>query len=279
MPYRLKRFLVCWSLLLFCGIALSMRATYAMDLEKIKVSFLAGDYKTTIEQGEKLLSVTAEDSPGLDELYYIMGLSYLKEGRYLRSSDIFEIILNEFKGSKFTDEARMGLGDSYFLTGDYAAAEGNYKQILKDSPKTTVRPLVYYRLSQCAAKTGDTQAAADYLNKLRLDAPLSLEVKSEPALAAPAAKTPAASETAAGSAEPLPEIYYTVQVGNFTRKSNAENLKNKLVQKGYPAYMEESSIRGKRSYCVRVGKTQQRKEALELEKKLSRAGYPTKIFP
>jgi len=254
----------------------------SMDLEKIKVSFLAGDYDTTITQGEKLLSITREDSPGLDELYYIMGLSYLKQGHYLRSSDIFQIILNEFKNSKFTDEARMGLGDSYFLTGDYPAAEGNYKQILKDSPKTTVRPLVYYRLSQCAAKTGDTQAAADYLNKLRLDAPLSLEVKSELVPEASAAAQPAASQAVSAPAPEAgapPEIYYTVQVGNFSRKNNAENLKNKLVQKGYPAYMEESSIRGKPSYCVRVGKAKERQQVLELEKKLTRAGYPTKIFP
>ena len=202
MSSRLSKIIVCWSLA-FCCLAFGAGTSYALDLEKIKVSFLAGDYKTTIDEGEKVLSATGEDTPGLDELYYILGLSYLKDGKYLRASDIFEIVLKEFKESKFSDEAKMGLGDSYFLRGDYPAAEGNYQQLLKDSPKTTVRPLVYYRLSQCAAKTGNIQAAADYLNKLKLDAPLNLETKSEP-------------PTTTVSAE---QIYYTVQVGNFSKKN------------------------------------------------------------
>jgi len=55
----------------------------------------------------------------LDELYYLLSLSYLKDGNYLRASDIFEIILREFKGSRFKEDALLALGDTYFLRGDY----------------------------------------------------------------------------------------------------------------------------------------------------------------
>lgn len=233
----------------------------ALDLQRVKIPYLVGDYKTAIDEGESMLAGSKEDAAGLDELYYTLGLAYLKDGRYLRASDIFEIILKEFKESKFKDEAKMGLGDSYFLRGDYSTAQAEYMDLLKKSPKTGLRPLLYYRISQSASKLGNTQEAQDYLNKLRQEAPLNLEEK-------PGQYPEAAAD-----------FYYTVQVGTFSKSANANNLKNKLTNDGYPAYLEELIIKGKVSYRVRVGKVRQRQEALDLEKKLSRQGYPTKIFP
>ena len=48
---------------------------YCLNLDKVKVYFLEGDYKSAILEGEKLI---AQD-PHSDELYYILGLSYLKD--------------------------------------------------------------------------------------------------------------------------------------------------------------------------------------------------------
>ncbi|MBI5555805.1 MAG: SPOR domain-containing protein, partial [Elusimicrobia bacterium] len=59
----------------------------------------------------------------------------------------------------------------------------------------------------------------------------------------------------------------------------ANNLKQRLIREGYPAYMEEANFKGKTSYRVRVGKLRLRQEILTLENKLSREGYPTKICP
>ena len=81
---------------------------YALDLDKLKAYFLSGDYKSAITEGERVLA-KVEDSGPIDELYYILGLSYLKDGNYLRASDIFEIILNECKGSHFKDDAILRL--------------------------------------------------------------------------------------------------------------------------------------------------------------------------
>lgn len=257
------KFLVSAFILTSCFLNSAFLAqSHALDLEKPKAYFLAGNYNAAIEEGERALSSTREDAPGLDELYYILGLSYLKDGRYLRASDIFEIVLKEFKDSKFSDEAKMGLGDSYFLRGDYPAAQGHYLELLKNSPMVSLRPLVYYRLSLCAAKLGDTQGAKDYLDQLRQDAPLNLETK--------LAEFPQPAQA---------EVYYTVQVGTFSKKANADNFKDKLIKEGYPAYIEETNLQDKISYRVRIGKMRLRQEALDLEQKLSRQGYPTKIFP
>ncbi len=92
---------------------------FALDLDKTRALFISGDYKAAITEGEKTMAKTTSNSLGLDELYYILGLSYLKDGNYLRASDIFEIILKEFKDTQFSADAKAGLADAYFLKGDY----------------------------------------------------------------------------------------------------------------------------------------------------------------
>lgn len=235
---------------------------YALDLDKLKSSFLSGDYKSAISEGEKLLAKA--DSPfGIDELYYILGLSYLKDGNYFRASDIFEIILNEYKRSDFKEKARLSLGDVYFLRGNFEKAKACYEELVNSNLNNELKPEVYLRLSQAGFKTGDLEEAEGYLAKLKQEFPAyaSLMDNKDTHLSGPL------------------DYYYTVQVGAFSNIANARNLTEKLVKKGYPAYMEEERSDNKTSYRVKVGKSGLRQEIAELEKRLAQEGYPTKICP
>ena len=234
---------------------------YCLSIDKVKIYFLNGDYKSAISEGEKVLTKYTAHSPNLDELYYILGLSYLKDGNYLRASDIFEIILREFKDSPFKDAAKLSLGDTYFLKGDYDKAQGYYSELINSNPRTKLKALLYYRLSQIGFKNGDTQQAREYLDKLKKDFPSNLEVKLNKDLYY------------------LSDIYYTVQVGSFVRSANAVNLHNKLIEKGYDAYVQEAETNGSKTYRVKVGRLSSRLEVVELENKLSSEGYSTKISP
>lgn len=234
---------------------------YAMNLEKAKVYFLNGDYDSAIVEGEKVLADYNRCAPNLDELYYILGLAYLKDGNYLRASDIFEIIIREFRNSALRDEAELGLADTYFLRGDYDKAELYYKELINNNPRTKLQAVLYYRIGRVALKKGNTPQAKEYLDKLRQDFPLNPEIRLDRDIYA------------------LSDIYYTVQVGSFSKSTNAKNLTQKLTEKGYPAYVEEAGSDGNKIYRVRVGKFQIRQQAQGLENKLSQEGYPTKIFP
>jgi tetratricopeptide (TPR) repeat protein len=260
MAIKILKFLSLSCIFTFCILHFTFPC-YALNLDKLKVYFLSGDYKSSILEGERILASSGSSSVGLDELYYILGLSYLKDGNYLRASDIFEIILKEFKDSAFKDDALLGLGDTYFLRGDYDKAQGQYQELIETNPRTKLRALVYYRLSQIGFKKGETQAAKEYLDKLKDNFPLNLEAKLNQGL------------------YPLSDIYYTVQVGSFSNRINANSLVQKLIGKGYPAYIEEVVSEGKTIYRLRVGKLRLRQEVLELENKLSQEGYPTKIYP
>ncbi len=234
---------------------------YCLSIDKVKFYFLNADYKSAISEGEKVLKGSDTRSPNLAELYYILGLSYLKDGNYLRASDIFEIILKEFKDSLFTEEAKLALGDTYFLKGDYDKAQGYYNELISSNPRTKLKAMAYYRLSQVGFKKGDTQAAKEYLDKLKTDFPSSLEIKLNKDLYA------------------LSDIYYTVQVGSFINTVNARNLRDKLISKGYDAYLQDADTNGVKTYRVKVGRLKSRPEASQLENKLSSEGYPTKIIP
>ena len=234
---------------------------YALNIDKVKVYFLNGDYKSAISEGERVLTKYTVHSPNLDELYYILGLSYLKDGNYLRASDIFEIIIKEFQDSAFADDAKLSLGDTYFLKGDYDKARRCYNDLINSNPRTKLKAPLYYRFSQIGLKKGDTQAAKEYLDKLKKDFPSSPEIKLNKDLSA------------------LSDIYYTVQVGSFVNYANARNLRDKLISKGYDAYLQEAETNGTKIYRVKVGRLSSRLEAVELKNKLSSEGYPTKIFP
>jgi len=235
---------------------LSVKAGYCLDLDNVRIYYLKGDYKSAISEGEKMLANNRLYSQS-DELYYLLGLSYSKDGNYLRASDIFEIILNEFKGSSLKDDAVLGLGDTYFLRGDYKKAKQYYAGLL-DNAK--LKPAVYYRLSQCGFKEGDTQEGKDYAGKLKNEFPQNPETRFNKEL------------------YPVSD-FYSVQVGSFSSPANAGNLRDKLISKGYDAYIQETEADGKKAYRVKVGRLKSRPEAIQLEAKLSSEGYPTKITP
>lgn len=259
LSYELRKWILFGIFCFVFGISINV---YASNSDKVKVYFLSGDYKSAISEGERILANCSRGSANLDELYYILGLAYLKEGNYLRASDIFEIIIREFKESSFMDEARLGLGDTCFLRAEYDKAEGYYKELINNNPRTKLKAALYYRLSQVGFKKGDTQTAKEYLDKLKEEFPFNLQARLSEDL------------------YPLSDIYYAVQVGSFAKSINATNLCDKLIHKGYAAYVQEIETNNRaRMFRVKVGKLKSRQEAVTLENKLSAEGYPTKILP
>jgi tetratricopeptide (TPR) repeat protein len=244
----MRKIIFSFTLILFF-LAFYLSKGYSLNIDKAKIYFLKGEYKQAILEGEKLLARDAHAS-GSDELYYILGMSYLKEGNFLRASDIFEIILKEFKESAFKDEAKLGLGDTYFLRGAYDKAKACYIALLDNNNRSELKPLLYYRLSQCAFKQGDVEKGNNYLSKLKNGFPLNLEASFN-----------------RGSDNSLD--FYTVQIGSFTNSSNANNLSNKLISKGYDAYVQEADISGRKIYRVRVGRLKSRLDAVQIKNKLA----------
>jgi len=248
---KIKFTLVFWFLLIlpnFC---------WALDLDALKTDFLQGNYRRVIFEGQ--VQVDRMHIGNTDELNYILGLSYLKESRLDPAQDCFRRILSN-PNSKFTEEATLALADTYLVSGRLQQAEDIYNKLIAADSNSSQKSAVWYRLSQLESKRGDRQKGNDYLFKLKRDFPLSPELRSTRGIAS--INVPANQATE-----------YSIQVGFFTNSVNANNFKNTLLSKNYPAYVESSGG----GFRVKVGKFKLQEEALDLETKLSHDGFATKI--
>lgn len=255
--------LVSWVCFVFPGFC------WALDLDALKADFLQGNYRRVIFEGQA--QVDRMHLGNTDELNYILGLSYLKESKLDLASDCFRRILNN-PGSKFNEEASLGLGDTYLMAGQFQQAEDTYNKLIADDSNSRQKPAVWYRLSQLESKRGNRQKGNDYLLKLKRDFPLSPELR--------VAKGIALVNTSVEVCEPSVNLSaeageYSIQVGFFTSSANANNFKGALLSKNYPAYVENSGT----GYRVKVGKFKSQQEALDLERKLSQEGFQTKVCP
>jgi len=232
---------------------------FAIDLDKIKSDFISGDYKAAIKEGEDILA-EAKHSRNLDEVYYFLGLSYLKDGNYLRAWDIFEIIIKEYKDSRFVSEARLGTGDAHFLMGNFDKARQVYNDLL--GANYANKADLYFRLIQCAVKLDDTASVKLYREKLAKEFPLYNDAPLTP-------ESPQGTDS----------FSYSVQVGVFSREVNALNLSKQLNKKGFNSYIEKINSADKTVFRVKVGRLQKRAEALVLADKLSLEGYSVKVCP
>lgn len=236
---------------------------WAANLDNIKVDFLQGNYRRVIFEALPLVSGI---SIGLnEELIYILGLSYLKEGNLEQAQSCFKRIQSSLS-KKFKVQANLGLADSYLLSGRLDAAWDIYDKLIQDDANSNWKAAILYRLSQLEFKKGNIRQGNDYLIKLRRDFPLSPELRLTKSLPIMAIFTPAVNNI---------NEYYSVQVGFFSSSPNANNFKDKLLAKDYPAYLEETAG----GYRVKVGKFKTQNEALDLESKLSKEGYQTKVCP
>jgi tetratricopeptide (TPR) repeat protein len=248
-------------LLLVPGCLLLVTATqsHALNLDKANEYFLKGDYENSITECEKILA-QGKRSKDLDELYFLLGLSYMKSGDYLRSYDVFQIIIEEFPASRYKEQTLLGQADIDFLKSDYYVALIKYKQAFKLSTDSELKPAIYLRLVKASLKNGYWQDARLYTEKLKNDYPVSPETFLAKSL--------------------LPEdFYFTVQVGAFSKKENANKLRKELIEEGYAAFIQDTDSRLGKFYRVRVGKLEDFNDAIQLEAELKAIGYPSKIYP
>jgi hypothetical protein len=252
----------------------------SQEADSLKRLFLKGDYGACSSEGLRLTG-SRRDSDS-EELYYITGLSCLKAGEYDSAGKMFAALLKNFRRSRFADEARVGIADSVFLKGDMRGARAKYEDFLRMRGSSKMCPGVYYRLALLGNKTGDRSLAQMYRDKLRKEFPRSPEAGMEkdifPEVRMASEDMPIVLDQSISVLPKAGRGFYAIQVGAFSKEQNAGKLKQQLVSKGYPAYVQRVASYGSViSFKVKVGQFDTISEAKALERKLIRSGYSTRL--
>ncbi len=235
--------------------------------------FLEGNYNSAISKSEELID---SGSGRKDELYYLKGLSELKVNEFSDARTSFNHIISNYPWSKKVFDARLGLGDSYLLEGDSRKAMGIYNTMIEMYPTDKNIAVVYSRLSASSAKMGARNKADSYYAMVRTKAPLSFEARSQPAVNPPPQIIPA-GRPALSSVADAEKGRYSVQVGSFKNRRNADRLAGKLAARGYKSYVEIPVLSGDKFYRVKTGKFASKEEASGMAAKLESDGYRVKV--
>ncbi len=257
---RVKKFLI---LGLVCALIAVGRPAFAGRedvLKKVRVMFLREEYQKVDRECERLLLRKRLDSSVKAELYYLRGVSFLKQNKFAKAKQNLLRLISRYARTDFIDDAFLSLGDCYLLSGDINNALKRYHMLLSKYPKTELVHLAYYRLGECYYRVGRWSEARKYLGKVIEKYPQSYE---------------------AGAARTLLDagLYFTVQVGAFVNKGNAEALYRKLKNKKYAAHLSSFDKKGRTFYRVRVGKFDLREQAKLMKRRLKRNGFSAQISP
>ncbi|MCM8782137.1 MAG: tetratricopeptide repeat protein [Candidatus Omnitrophica bacterium] len=237
-------------------------------LDYPKECILKGNYEEAYESCQKLMSYpSARKVKG--EILYLSGLCSLKLGRFLEARSYFNDVILMGKNNLKID-AYLGIADSYFQGGKFDKAFDSYKQTLKECDTGGVEGIVYYKLGETSYKMGRAEDAKYYFDKVIKEFPFSFEAR----LSSNFLYKNASSFTEAAKSD-----FYSIQVGCFNEKDNADKICEKLVKDGFAVYILESQGSEGPRYHVKVGRLNSREEAMALETRLKRTGYPTKICP
>ena len=236
------------------------RSTFAADdLADVQAAFLRREYGLVASKTQELLNRSA--SLPKDDLLYLQGISCLKLRDLETARAALNRLLVDYPRSRWFAQASLAAGDVELAAGDSEKALGIYQNLLSDERAKPLGPQVIFRLGQVQRGLGLWDRAKDSLQSVVTQAPKSPE---------------------AAQAKELLEkedFYFSVQVGAFSSKANAQRLKAELDRRGLNAEVSEALMQGRQFYRVRIGRFGSRQEAQQQEQRLRADGFPAKVVP
>ena len=249
----------------------SLCASTAVNIAGIERSFLNGDYAKVLSDTRGAIDErrSTNDGKRLDDLYYMKALAEIKLNKYSEARGTFSTLLEKCQSSRRAFDAAVGIGDTFFLSGDAPRALTAYNEAINRYSDTKNVATAYYRIGNCYKKMGLHDKAAEYERRAKRDAPLGFEAKAVADEAGYSA--PKASQSAEGSGSGSGD--YSVQAGYFKSKKNASGLASNLKAQGFDSAVSQSGD----FYRVTVGRYQTKRDASTQAAKLKRLGFSTKI--
>lgn len=188
------------------------------------------------------------------------------EEKYARAAKECAKVLVHHHQSQTRARTHYLLGICLLKEADYAQARKNFRTILQKYPRSQFCDDAALSIADAYFLAGDFKTAKESYKQFLKGFPRS--------------ELTSIARMHLGLCEqgkPFANSYFSVQLGCFANKENAERLRGKLIGAGYQAYILQ--LPGDSLYHVRVGRFNNRLEAEFLEQQLKTEGYATKVCP
>jgi tetratricopeptide (TPR) repeat protein len=227
-------------------------------LDQIETAMLQKNFHQVETLASELSSSERADSAEKLKALYYLALSDLHFGRYSEAQAMFlHLIEDEGLDPVWRDRAYLGLYNAFFLNYEYDQALSVLETLLEVSPQSELLSMVHLKIARAHFKLTNWSKAREHLQIVMKDFPRSLEVHgarqflNEKQYFAVQVGSFQSKERAAflvmelsqkgeyayivETSDPRGQIFYRVRVGQLAKLREAEQLRVKLSEQGYPA--------------------------------------------
>jgi tetratricopeptide (TPR) repeat protein len=196
------------------------------------------------------------------EILRLAALALKKQKEVIKANNFRERLIKEFAGRPAGKEGELDEAVRLYEKKDYIAAQ-NICRGLSNSKYDNVVPPALYLLSNYAIVQKRTDDAILYYNVLKETYPEAIGLDD---LAESLGRLYKVS--ADNKAEKMTGTVYSVQVGVFSVKDNAEKLADRMKQYGEKVEVTNKIISDKKYYVVFVGRFQSSEQAMNFKSRL-----------
>ena len=194
------------------------------------------------------------DHPRIGEVYYYLGRLSVNPDS---AAQYYYSVINDYPQSRYADIAYLEIAKVNIARKNFATAIANLDELLKRYPDTDYHDEIMFWQGVSYISIGNTGRGESILASLQSRFPKSVW-----------------SERAANITQKKESAkeYYTVQLGSYRNRENAENYAASLREKGIDIKIVEALVKGQTYYRVWSGEFASLEKAKEHVSKLNSMG-------
>ena len=214
-------------------------------------------------------------SPYYTEILWLSASSLLASGEVEKAQDTYKL-LSGLPDDNWRSLGGLGNADCLFASGKFTSAIDEYKKLIGEFENSDIISTALIQISNCYAAMGNKDKAILYYNLYREKSPYGIGVEEH---TKNLAKPQEPKKGDSGKAERMVSARYTIQLGVFGVKENADRVYSKFKVEGYKMRMFDKTINQKRYYIVQLGDFVSYDEAQKLREELEKeAGESYRII-
>ena len=255
------RMLVTAICFFICASSLLAQEERYLPLAAIESALMQGQYDSVKQMVSDIFD---REDIGADvklKAEYYFSLALMKEGKYLEAQGFLEKLFHSVESLSWYDQAGLALMNAYYLNGEYEKVLSVGKELLKNASDSGFVGAIQLKLARAHLKLAHWNTARGYLRQIIQKYPGSSEAYTAKQL----------SQEKQYFTVQVGAFKHQSGADKLIRELQAAGE--------YAYIVETESEDREKLYRVRVGQLGHLPEAESLRVKLSEQGYPAVVFP